>query len=388
MWMKRVRSGFWLAVLTGAACTLFSCKGIPQSSGPLQFYVGSSGSQDYSIFLCTLDADAKSFALVDSFSGAPGASYLAPSPGFEKLYAINQASPEPGSGQSSVTSFAVDPESLALSFINSQSSEGNGICHIHCSRDGRYIFAANYGSGHASAFPVDENGMIGPATAVVIGSGSGPVEDRQEGPHAHMVMLDPSQKFLLVPDLGTDKIMIYAFDPASGSLSPNQAQAFFSLAPGAGPRHLAFHPDGNWLYVVNELNSTLTACRWDPSEGTLAEINTLSTVEESHEGMKYPAAVRVHPGGRYVYASTRGENSCISVFRIGENGAAERIQVMEQVPLWPRDFNLDPSGHYLIAAGERSGTIRLYSIDPQTGMLGETGSSLALPAPANILFIP
>jgi 6-phosphogluconolactonase len=388
MWMKRIRTGLLFALLAGMAGTLLSCKGTPASSDPILFYVGSSGSQDYSIFLCSLDLEAQSFAVVDSFTGAAGASYLAPSPGFDKLFAMNQASFDPGSGHSSVSSFEINPESFALSFINSQSSEGNGICHIHCSRDGRYIFAANYGSGHASAFPVDENGRIGPATAVVIGSGSGPVEDRQEGPHAHMAMLDPSQNFLLVPDLGTDKIMIYAFDPASGSLSPNPAQAFFSLAAGAGPRHLAFHPDRNWVYVVNELNSTLTACRWDPSEGTLTEINTLSTVEDSHEGMKYPAAVRVHPNGRYVYASTRGENSCISVFRIGEDGSAERIQVMEQVPLWPRDFNLDPTGHFLIAAGERSGTIRLYHIDPENGTLGETGTSLDLPAPANILFIP
>ena len=120
----------------------------------------------------------------------------------------------------------------------------------------------------------------------------------------------------------------------------------------------------------------------------MKEINTESTVDDGHEGMKYPAAVRVHPNGRYVYASTRGENSCISVFRIGKQGSVERIQVMEQVPFWPRDFNLDPSGLYLISAGERSNDIRLYTIGQETGMLEETACKLELPAPANILFIP
>jgi 6-phosphogluconolactonase len=202
------------------------------------------------------------------------------------------------------------------------------------------------------------------------------------------VVLDPGQNYLLVPDLGTDKVMIYAFDAASGLLTPNAPQAFLHLTPGSGPRHLDFHPDGRFLYVVNELNYSLTACRWDPSNGSLQEINTALTVEESHEGMKYPAAVRVHPNGKFVYASTRGENSCISTFRIASDGSVERIQIMENVPFWPRDFNLDPSGEYLISAGERSNDIRLYTIDQESGLLTETPGSLELPAPANIVFLP
>jgi len=374
-------------ILFLGACTLFSCTGTPQQTNGLRFYVGSSGSQEYSIYLCELDTEAQAFAVLDSFSGADGASYLAPSPGFEFLYAINQDPVGPENTYSSVTSFAVSPETHGLSPINSQSSEGSGICHIHCSPDGKYIFAANYGSGHATALPVNGKGEIQPATGVVIGAGSGPVAGRQEGPHAHQAMLDPSLKFLLVPDLGTDRVMIYDFDAQSGQLTPHAAQPFFSLPPGSGPRHLAFHPDGKQLFVVNELNSTLTACSWDSGEGKIMEIITLSTVDDDHEGMKYPAAVRVHPQGSFVYASTRGENSCLSTFNIGPDGGVKRIQVMEQVPLWPRDFNLDPSGRYLISAGERSNSIRLYTIDQESGMLEETNATLGLPSPANILFL-
>jgi 6-phosphogluconolactonase len=181
--------------------------------------------------------------------------------------------------------------------------------------------------------------------------------------------------------------MIYAFDAESGSLTPNGAQASFSLPPGSGPRHLAFHPNGSYLYIVNELNSTLTACSYNGSDGTITLLNTVSTVEESHEGMKYPAAVRVHPNGKFVYASTRGENSCISAFEIAEDGRASRIQVMEQVPNWPRDFNLDPSGKYMLVAGERSNEVKLYRIDKKSGLLTETSAIMELPAPANILFV-
>jgi 6-phosphogluconolactonase len=386
--MKKIYFVPFMGLFTGIICSFMACSG---SSGPaenIRFYVGSSGSQEHSIFLCELDTESQTFAVLDSFSGAAGASYLAPSPGFDFLFAISQDLAEPEKKHATVTSFAVSPDTQGLSVINSQSSEGSGICHIHASRDGKFLFAANYGSGHVTALPVNPEGEIQPATSVVIGAGSGPVTNRQEGPHAHQVMLDPSQKFLLVPDLGTDQVMIYTFDAQSGQLAPHAAQPFFSLAPGAGPRHLAFHPDGRFLYVVNELNSTLTACSWDSATGRMQEINTVPTVEKDHEGMKYPAAVRVHPDGLYVYASTRGENSCISVFRIGKEGSVERIQVMEQVPSWPRDFNLDPSGRYLISAGERSNDIRLYTIDPGSGMLTKTVCSVELPAPANILFIP
>jgi 6-phosphogluconolactonase len=386
--MKKLKKILKMSLLALSAMILFNCAGTTDPGESISFYVGSSkGDLSHSIYLCKLDPSVGSLTVVDSFAGAKGGSYLDLSPGAEFLYAINQASIDQENSFSSVTSFALDPVSQALELINSQSSEGSGICHIHCNKEGDYIFAANYGSGHATAFPVKENGEIAPASSVVVGDCSGPVESRQKGPHAHQVMLDPGQKFLLVPDLGCDKVLIYAFDDENGSLTPNPNQASFDLAPGAGPRHLAFHPDGSSLYIVNEINSTITACTYDASTGSIAEINTESTVEASHEGMKYPAAVRVHPNGKFVYASTRGENSCISTFRINSDRSVSRIQVMEQVPNWPRDFNVDPSGKYMLVAGERSDNIRLYNIDAASGLLSESSSMLDLPAPASILFI-
>ena len=386
--MKRYIRILTLCLGALAAMALLSCTGTPHPVETIRFYVGSSdGSLSHSIYLCELDLQQETLAVADSFAGVRAGSYLALSPEEDFLFAINQDPAEGTPGQASVTSFSVDPGTLKLKKINSQSSQGSDICHIYCSRDGKHLFAANYGSGHAAVFPLNGQGEIGPASSVVVGEGSGPVADRQQGPHAHQVMLDPGQRYLLVPDLGCDRVWIYAFDSASGTLTPNPAQSFFQLAPGAGPRHLAFHPDGQALYIVCELNSTLTACSYQGADGTISELNTLSTVDASHQGMKYPAAVRVDPGGAFVYASTRGENSCISAFRIGSDHSVSRIQVVEQVPNWPRDFNLDPSGKFMLVAGERANEIRLYRIDTETGLLTATGTTLALPSPASVLFV-
>jgi len=386
--MKKISLLIKTSLVALSTMAMLNCSGTKEPVDTIRFYVGSSnGTISHSIYLCELNPADGAFAVVDSFAGTRGGSYLDLSSGGEYLFAINQDPWKQETGHSTVSSFAVEPGTLVLKAVNSQSSEGSGICHIHCCKKGDYIFAANYGSGHATALPVDENGEIAPASSVVIGEGTGPVESRQEGPHAHQVMLDPNQNFLLVPDLGTDRVFIYAFDAESGLLTPNPAQAYFELAPGAGPRHLAFHPDGLSLYIVNELNSTLTACSYNAEDGTISELNTISTVEDSHQGMKYPAAVRVHPNGRFVYASTRGENSCISTFEISKDRSVTRIQVMEQVPNWPRDFTLDPSGKIMLVAGERSDEIRLYKIGNEDGLLTETESKVKLPAPASILFI-
>lgn len=386
--MKNISVFIKTSLVALSTMALFNCAGTTQPDETIRFYVGSSNrSLSHSIYLCELDPVKEAFAVLDSFAGTKGGSYLDLSPGEKYLFAINQDHWNQELKHSTVTSFTVDPGTLALHPVNSQSSEGSGICHIYCNEKGDYIFAANYGSGHATTLPVGENGAIAPATSVVIGEGTGPVEGRQQGPHAHQVMLDPGQNYLLVPDLGTDKVMIYAFDSKTGTLTPNPAQPFFKLAPGAGPRHLAFHPDGKSLYIVNEINSTLTACSYNSADGTITEVNTLSTVEASHKGMKYPAAVRVHPNGNFLYASTRGENSCITTFRINSDRSATMIQVMEQVPNWPRDFNVDPSGRFMLVAGERSDEIRLYTIDPEAGLLTATRSIVKLTAPAAVLFV-
>lgn len=380
----------YLFSLIIALWMISSCTGTGdqvKTSDPVKFYVGSSdGKLDKSIFLCSLDPLSGKFAVLDSFAGAVGPSYLALSPGKNMVYSINQQISDQASGHASVSSFRMNPETYSLSFLNSQSSEGKGPCHVSITSDAEHIFVANYGSGHSTALPLAEDGSIAVASSVDMGSGSGPVENRQQGPHAHMVQPDPEDNYLLVPDLGTDKVDIYAFEKESGELSPNPEQAFLKLDPGSGPRHLVFHPEGGFVYVVNELNSTVTACSFDGEKGKLTMLHTVSTVSESHEGAKYPAAIRISPDGKFLYASTRGEHSKISVFHVEEDGRIYRIQETE-VTHWPRDFNIHPSGKFLLAAGERSGIIEMYHIDAESGKMTKAESELVLPAPGCILYL-
>lgn len=359
-----------------------------EPEGPVRFFVGSSdGSLEHSIFLCEFDPGAGKFSIIDSFAGAVGPSYLAFSPERDYLYAIDDAVSDTILHYQSVSAFAVHRETSLLEFLNRQSSQGSGPCHVFCSKSGSHLFVANYNSGHVASFPLSDRGRISPASSVVTGEGSGPVQGRQEGPHAHQVMMDPDNNFLLVPDLGADKIQLFAFDEQAGTLVPNPHQPFLKLAPGSGPRHLVFHPSGDFVYVVNELNATVTACSYNRQNGALTELMTESTVDETHKGSKYPAAVRIDPRGNHLYASTRGEVSSIAVFEVGVDGLVRRIQVEEDVPAWPRDFNIDPSGRYLIAAGERSNTIELYRIQQESGTLQKAGISASIPSPGCVLFI-
>ena len=249
-----------------------------------RFYVGSgNGKLENPIFLCELNLQEKTICVLDSFSAQGGAGYLALSPDAKSLFATSGLSVPGDEGSGSVASFRILEDQL-LEAVNRQSSKGRGNCYVSSSPDGKYVFAANYSSGHATALPVDEAGQLSEASSVKTGSGSGPNSNRQKGPHAHQAILDPSGTFLLVPDLGTDKVMNYRFKGKTGKLKPNPEQAFLSMPPGSGPRHLAFHPSGKYAFILSEMSATLTACSFDAKSGKLNIINSASIVEKGFTG--------------------------------------------------------------------------------------------------------
>jgi len=352
------------------------------------FYVGSSdGSLEQSIFLCELDYGSGQVAVLDSFPGSKASSYLALSPDKEFLFAIDGTQSDPQKNFASVASFRVTDPGMGLNMINRQSSEGRGPCHISCHPAGTHIFVANYSEGTIAAYPLDDDGHISAASAIIQHVGSGPGK-RQSKAYAHHITADPSGKFILATDLGADKVFIYKFDPESGTLTPNPAQEFFRTQPGAGPRHLAFHPTKPYLFIVNELNGTTISCSYDQNTGRIEEINTLGNLpEDANIPDNYPAAIRVHPNGQNVYASNRIGSNSISVFSIRESGQIKRIQVMDDVPEHPRDFNIDPSGKFLLVAGQQGHAIEIFQINAETGMLIRTGQKIKMKAPACILFI-
>jgi 6-phosphogluconolactonase len=370
----------WLPVMA------ITCTTTAKTPEKIYFYVGSmDGSIERSIFLCELDYSSGQVSVVDSFPGSKASSYLVLSPDADFLYAIDGTQSDPQKKHSSVVSFQVTDPVGRLEMVNRQSSEGRGPCHISCHPDGSFIFVANYSEGNIAAYPLNSDGSIAPATDVVQHTGSGPGK-RQTKAYAHFIMADPTGNHVLAVDLGADKVFIYKLDPESGKLTPNPEQEFYKTQPGAGPRHLAFHPKKPYLFIVNELNGTLISCRYDQKTGLMEEINTVSNLPEDFTGNNYPAAVHVHPDGKYVYASNRVGHNSISVFQIKDSGAAERIQVMDNVPTHPRDFSIDPQGKFLLVAGMQGNAIEIFRIDDSTGKLIRTGQKIQMKAPACILF--
>ena len=313
-------------------------------------------------------------------------SFLASGASGKVLYAVNEVDDYKGAKAGSVTSFTVDAATGGLTPLGEQSTGGAAPCHVQCDWTGRFVAVANYSGGNFSVFPVGPGGALSASTALLGGTGLGPNTARQQGPHAHQVVFDPTNHYLLEADLGLDKILVYKFDQASGRVTPNDP-ASVDLAPGSGPRHLAFHPNGRFVFTISELASTMTSLAWDGANGALRVLGTQSTLPAGYTGNSSTAEVAVHPGGRFLYGSNRGHDSIV-VYAIAPDGALTLVEHEPTRGKSPRNFTIDPSGRWLIAGNQLSGTLSVFSIDQQTGALSPTGPLAEVGAPVCVLFWP
>lgn len=312
-------------------------------------------------------------------------SFLTLHPNRRFLYAVNEIANYEGQKAGSVSAFSVDGKTGKLTFLNKVSTRGTVPCHLVVDKSGKCLVVANYGSGSVAAFPVKDDGSLGEASAFVQHSGAsaGP---RQKGPHAHMVQLSADNRFVLVPDLGLDQVITYRLNPLQGTLTAEGAPA--EVTPGAGPRHLAFHPNGAFDYLINEMGSAVTAFGYDPAHGALSQLQTISTLPAGFTGINNSAEVEVHPNGRFLYASNRGHDS-IAVFAIdARNGTLTLIGQVPTEGKTPRNFAIDPTGAYLLAANQDSGNIVPFRIDAKTGRLTPTGGEVKVPQPVCLIFLP
>jgi 6-phosphogluconolactonase len=303
------------------------------------------------------------------------------------LYAVNEVGEYLGKPGGAVSAFAIDQsEKAGLRLLNEQPTLGADPCYVTVDSKRKNLLVANYTGGSVTVLPIRHDGTLGPATDVKQHQGSGPKE-QQKGPHAHCVILDRSERHALVADLGIDKVMIYRFDKSDGKLKPNKKQPYAELKAGAGPRHLTFHPNGKYLYAINELDSTLTSFNYDDDDGKLTQIETVSTLPSDFSGVSYCADVHVHNTGKYLYGSNRGHNSIV-VFEIDQGTG--KLKLVEHVSTrgdWPRNFALDPSGGVLLVANQRSDNIVTFTVDLETGKLRPTGIVEALPSPVCLKFV-
>ena len=351
-------------------------------------YVGTyTNGESEGIYLYRLDAGNGALSHVGTTAGVENPSYLALDPARRFLYAVNETMSfegEPGGG---ITSFAVDGATGALTPINRRPTLGGAPCYVTVDRTGRNVLVANYMGGNVVVFQADAEGRLSPATDDRRHEGRGPNPERQEGPHAHMIALDPEERFALAADLGLDKIMVYRFDAERGSLTPNDPAAA-ELHPGAGPRHFAFHPDGRRVYVINELDSTVTVFGYDAREGALRAVQTLSTLPEGFDGHSQCADIHVHPSGRFLYGSNRGHDSIVVYAIDAATGQLTRIGHQSTGGAWPRNFAIDPTGTFLLVANQRSDTVHTLRIDGETGQLEPTGHVAEIPAPVCLKIVP
>ncbi|MBA2361906.1 MAG: lactonase family protein [Chloroflexia bacterium] len=361
--------------------TVVGDSGRVKDDGPLVYigtYTEPPQGQAKGVYVCRLNPDSGALTIQQTVPGVANPSYLALGPNARHLYAVSEVD----SGQ--VAAFSWDAATGHLTLLNHHSSHGTAPCHLSVEQG--HVLVANYGSGSVAALPIHPDGSLGAATSVIQHDGSG-AHPRQEGPHAHMILPDPDGQRVLAVDLGLDQIFAYRLDAASGQLTPyDPVSAYESPQPGAGPRQIAFGPGGRHAFVLNELDSTLTICAYDPARGVLRPLETISTLPEGFDGENTCAHVAVASSGRFVYASNRGHDSIVIFSLDASSGTLTAVGHEPTGGKTPRAFAIDPAGRWLLAANQDSDSILSFRVDAATGMLAPSGEVVQIPAPVCVVF--
>jgi 6-phosphogluconolactonase len=353
-------------------------------------YVGSAnyeGGTAKNIYAYRFDAATASTTPLGVVAETVNPGSLAVHPNRRLLYCTNEVGDYKGSKGGGVSAYAVDEATGKLTFLNDEFSGGANPAHLVLDKTNKYLVIANYFGGKVVVFALQAGGRLGAACASGYRDGSSVNKERQEGPHPHSVYMSPDNRYVLACDLGLDKVLVYRFDASKGSLAANDTP-FASVNPGAGPRHLAFSRDGKFVYVVNELQSSVTAFSFEPTQGVLHALQTLSTLPPDFKGESTCAEIEVSPSGKILYASNRGDDS-IAVFAIdGEKGTLKPLEHVSTGGKTPRAFAIDPTGGYMFVANQDSDEIVIFRIDAASGHLSPAGKALKAKSPTAVAFVP
>jgi 6-phosphogluconolactonase len=378
------RIGAWLAALLVGAGAL-----LPAAPSDLLVYFGTyTGAKSKGIYVSRLNVATGALSAPQLAAETPSPSFLAARPQGDFLYAVNEINTFEGKPTGSVSAFAIHKDTGELTALNQTSSAGAGPAHLSLDEDAGTVLVANYGGGSIAVLPIASDGRLQGPTSFIQHTGSSVNPDRQREPHAHQIIVDPSNRFAYVADLGIDKVMIYRFDRATHSLvaaMPDSAP----LKPGAGPRHMAISASGRFVYVINELDCTITAFRRDATSGSMTEFQTLSSLPPgvARERDFSTAEIALAPSGGYLYGSNRGHNS-ISIFEVDQ--ASGRLTYIANTPTGgrtPRGFGIEPGGGFLLAGNQNSDSVMVFKIDRATGTLAATGTSISIGSPVDVKFV-
>jgi 6-phosphogluconolactonase (cycloisomerase 2 family) len=362
-------------------------------------YTGSSdgGSNGEGIYLFDVDAHTGELSNRRLVAKTPNPSWLAIHPSKKYLYAINEVTDFQGHS-GSVSAFAIDAASGGLTHLNTVSSEGAGPAHMSLDAAGRFAFVANYAGGTIAVLPIHAGGSLGSAVDIHHDTGSVGAKHAtsappgsfaisgHDAPHAHMISADPQNKFVLSTDLGQDRIYVYRFDSASGKLTPSSGTPVVHLPTGDGPRHFAFHPNGHWLYTLQEEASTIAFFHYDPASGSLSVQQTISSLPAGFAGTNFGSEIHVSQDGKFLYAANRLHNS-IAICAIESSGRLRHIGEAASMGDYPRNFAIGPTHDFLYACDQRSDCITLFRVNRGTGMLSFTGHYTPVGTPAMITFL-
>lgn len=362
-----------ILLLSLALCSL---SGFAQK---FHLFVGTytKGTASKGIYVYEFDAatgEAKPISTVSTVNP----SYLALSPGNKFLYAVNETN---GKDPGGVSAFAFDKRSGQLRFLDRQASGGDDPCYLSVDAHRKWVMVANYSGGNLAALPIHADGSLGALTQLIQHTGTGPNKERQEKPHVHSVTFTPDEQYLIAADLGLDKLSLYRFNAGAATrplTSPKDSSQ--QVSPGAGPRHISFYPGKPYVYLMTEMGGSVDAFRW--SKGKLTPLQHISSLPEGFKGDIGSADIHVSPKGKFLYASNRGDANSLAIYSIDSASGKLTIKGFESTQgTTPRNFMIDPTGHWLLVANQRSNNIVVFRIDPKTGLLKATGKQLSIPAP-------
>jgi len=352
------------------------------SAADMFVYFGSHrAGPNLGFSLAHFDTDTGVLTTPVFLTEARAPAFFAIHPDRRHLYTCNSGSP------GGVSAYAIEPHTGALTLLNRELAGGGDTSYLSLDRTGRFALAANYDGGNLAVFALKPDGSLGDWTAFDQHTGKSVNPQRQTHAYAHSIVTDPTNRFVLVADLGVDKLYVYRFDEKTGALKPNDP-AFVAVAPGSGPRHVKFHPNGRWVYLINEIASTVIGYDWDSAHGTLTEFQTVSTLPADFKGTSACAELEVHPNGKFLYGSNRGHDS-LAVFAIDEaNGRLTPVQHVSSGGKTPRNFAFDPTAQWIICTNHGSDNAVVFRVDDTTGRLTQTGEPVPVPGPFCERFLP
>lgn len=350
-----------------------------QANDPLVFISAFTKGEEGAIHAYRFDSESGKLSLLHRNTEAENPYFMALTKDGQNLYSIYTPA-FGGKEPEEVAAYRIEGRTGKLKLLNRQTSRGSASAYVEVDATGKTVLVANYSSGDIASLPILDNGKLGEPVSYFKHPGKTP---DQENTNAHSVIVSPDNRFALVADLGIDKVMIYQLDAATAKLTPHDPDSA-DLPPGSGPRHLTFHPNGAFLYVINEKGNTVSVFSYDAEKGKLTELQTLSTIPDSFDGRTFTADVKVTPNGKFLYGTNRGHDS-IACYQIGEDGKLTLLKIEPSLGKGPQNLAITPDGKHLLCANMPGNNVLVFKIDPDTGVLTTVGVPIEIPRPSCIM---